>query len=74
LELLLTHDNDLAGEPDLILRNRMSAASCLWSGGEIEHRRQALEKLVAQYPTQASAIAELMAKLSRDYPDGGSLN
>ena len=32
LELVLGHDYEDAGEPDLALRSRISAASCLWSG------------------------------------------
>jgi len=40
LELVLAHDYDQAAEPDLALRSRLSAASCLWSGGDIEQGRQ----------------------------------
>jgi hypothetical protein len=70
LELVLAHDYDEAGEPDLALRSRISAASCLWSGGDIEQGRQALEKLQLQYPAQTTAIAEVMAELIRNYPTG----
>jgi hypothetical protein len=68
LELVLAHDYDAAGEPDLALRSRISAASCLWSGGDIEQGRQALEALQAQHPEQATAIQEVVAELTRDYP------
>jgi hypothetical protein len=67
LELVLAHDYDEAGAPDLALRSRVSAASCLWSGGDIEQGRQALERLQVQYPTRTTAIAEVMAELARDY-------
>jgi hypothetical protein len=70
LELVLAHDYDQTGEPDLALRSRISAASCLWSAGDSEQGRQALERLQAQYPTQAAAIAEVIAELTRDYPAG----
>jgi hypothetical protein len=70
LELVLAHDYEEAGEPDLALRSRISAASCLWSGGDIEQGREALERLQVQYPAQTTAIAEVMAELTRDYPAG----
>ena len=68
LELVLANDYDEAGELDLALRSRISAASCLWSGGDIEQGRQVLEKLNLQYPAQATAIAEVMAELAQEYP------
>ena len=68
LELVLAHDYDAAGEPDLALRSRISAASCLWSGGNIEQGRLALEALQVQLPTQTNAIQEVVAELMRDYP------
>jgi hypothetical protein len=70
LELVSAHDYVAAREPDLALRSRISAASCLCSGGDIEQGRQELEKLQTQYPAQKSAIAEVMAELTRDYPAG----
>jgi hypothetical protein len=72
LELVLAHDYDAAGDPELALRSRISAASCLWSAGDSERGRQALERLQAQYPAQTTAIAEVMAELTRDYPAGGN--
>ena len=74
LELVLAHDYDEAGETDLALRSRISAASCLWSAGDIEQGRQALERLQVQYPAQTTAIAQVMAELTRDYPGDGSKN
>jgi hypothetical protein len=68
LEWVLAHDYDDAGEPGLGVRSRISAASCLWSGGEIEQGRRALEELQTQYPGQAAAIQEVIAELTRDYP------
>src|SRR6266849_4354240 len=74
LELVLAHDYGEAGEPDLALRSRISAASCLWSAGEIEQGRQAFERLQVQYPAQTTTIAEIMAELTRDYPAGRKKN
>ena len=68
LELVLAHDYDEAGEPELALRSRISSASSLWSAGQIEQGRQALEKLQAQYPAQTEEIQQLIAELTRDYP------
>jgi hypothetical protein len=68
LELVLAHDYDAAGEPALALRSRISSASCFWCGGEIERGRQSLEALRTQHPTQAAAIDEVLAELTRDYP------
>ncbi len=71
---MLAHDYDEAGEPDLALRSRISAASCLWSGGDIEQGRQALERLQVQYPAQTTAIAAVMAEPRREYPSGRNKN
>jgi hypothetical protein len=71
LELVLAHDYDQAGDKDLALRSRISAASCLWSASAFEQGRQMLEKLQADYPRQAMALAEVVAELTRDYPPGG---
>ena len=68
LELVLANDYDEAGDLDLALRSRISSASCLWSGGEIEQGRQALEMLQGQYPAQKTALQEVVAELTRDYP------
>src|SRR5437588_266860 len=68
LELVLAHDYDDAGEHDLALRSRISSASCLWRGGEIEQDRQALESLRVEQPAKARTIEEILAELTRDYP------
>jgi hypothetical protein len=68
LELVLAHDYEEAGEPELALRSRISSASCFWCGGEIAQGRQALEALKGQQPGQSAAIDEVLAELTRDYP------
>ncbi len=68
LELVLAHDYDEAGEAALALRSRISAASCLWCGGEIAQGRQALETLRMQQPAQSTEIERVLAELTRDYP------
>src|SRR5260370_27880786 len=74
LELVLAHDYDEAGEPDLALRSRISAASCLWSGGDIEQGRQALERLQLQYPAQTTPIPQDMAEHTPPYPAASNHN
>jgi hypothetical protein len=70
LELVLAHDYEEAGERDLAMRSQISAASCLWAGGEAERGRQTLEKLATEHPAQAAAITEVVADLTRDHPLG----
>jgi len=70
--LVLAHDYDQAGEPDLALRSRTSSASCLWSGGEVDRAQRALEALQAQYPGETTAIQEVLTELLRDYPPPAS--
>jgi hypothetical protein len=38
--------------------------------GDIEQGRQALERPQVDYPAQATAIAAVIADLTRDYPAG----
>jgi hypothetical protein len=68
LEQVLAHDYDEAGEADLALRSRISAASCLWSAGDIEQGRQALETLRVQHAGQTATIEDVMGDLTREYP------
>lgn len=64
LELVLAHDYEEAGNAVLAFRSRLSSASCLWRGGELEQGRQALETLQAQQPTQTATIQQVLAELS----------
>lgn len=68
LEVVLAHDYDEAGEPELALRSRISSASCLWRGGEIEQGRRALTELQVQQPGQTTAIQQILDELTRDHP------
>jgi hypothetical protein len=42
--------------------------SFLWSAGDIENGRQALEALQLQHPAQVAVIQEVIADLMRSYP------
>jgi hypothetical protein len=72
LEVVLAHDYDEAGEPDLALRSRISSASCLWRGGETALARRALEALQIQYPAQTTTIQQILEELTRDHPPPAS--
>ena len=68
LELVLAHDYEAAGESALAFRSRLSSASCLWRGGEIDQASRALETVRSSHPGQAAAIDAAVAELRRDYP------
>src|SRR5947209_5982214 len=66
LELVLAHDYEEAGNAALAFRSRLSSASCLWRGGEIEQGRRALEVLQQQQPAQTSVIEQILAELAQN--------
>ncbi len=68
LELVLAHDYSVAGQDDLSLRSRLSAASCFWRAGRIDEARHEFDALIHDYPAQASSTQEAQAELERDYP------
>jgi hypothetical protein len=68
LELVLAEDYRQAGEDELALRSRLSAASCFWRGGQRPQAERLFETLLQAYPAQAIAIEQVRAELTRDYP------
>ena len=68
LELVLASDYTEAGQEDLARRSQISAASCLWRGGQIDQARQHLSRLIQDCPSQAGTLQEILAELERDYP------
>lgn len=68
LELVLANDYAQAGHDELAVRSRLSAASCLWRGGQSEHARTLFGDLVQNHPAQAAVIGEALAELEQDYP------
>jgi hypothetical protein len=68
LELVLARDYEEVGDSIAVYRSRLSAASCLWRGGEIEKGRRELTELQAQHPERTPAIQQALAELTRDYP------
>lgn len=68
LELVLAADYEQAGQRDLSLRSRLSAASCLWRAGRSEQARPLFDALLQDAPTQAEEIHQVLTELTRDYP------
>lgn len=64
LELVLADDYLQAGQDDLALRSRLSAASCFWRAGRVDQGRQLLDSLIQEHPDQAAAIQQVRADLA----------
>src|SRR5437867_525935 len=56
LELVLARDYAAAGEGRLAERSRISAASCLWRGGQVDRARQELTGLARDCPRLAASV------------------
>lgn len=65
LEFVLADDYAQAGQDDLALRSRLSAASCLWRASQPEQARMAFDRLLQEHPDQAAEIRHVMAELER---------
>lgn len=63
LELVLAGDYDLAGEPHLARRSRISAASCFWKAGKQEQAQQVFDALIQADPARADEIQRVIADL-----------
>jgi hypothetical protein len=68
LELVLADDYSEAGDGNMALRSRLSAASCFWRAGDAVQARSLFEAMIRDQPGQATAIQEARAELERDYP------
>jgi hypothetical protein len=68
LELVLAADYEQAGQRELSLRSRLSAASCLWRAGRPEQARPLFDALLQDDPTRAAEIQQVVAELTRDFP------
>jgi hypothetical protein len=68
MELVLAVDYELAGDSDLALRSRLSAASCFWRAGHPDQARVLFDSLLQAWPARAAEIQNVMAELARDYP------
>jgi hypothetical protein len=63
LELVLAADYDQNNEPELALRSRLSAASCLWRAGECDRARRLIEQLTETHAAEAARIHNVLKDL-----------
>src|SRR4051794_11194739 len=54
LEMVLADDYAQAGQDDMALRSRLSAASCLWRGGRVAEARDILDAATRDRPTEVA--------------------
>lgn len=67
LELVLAEDYTSAGDDDMALRSRLSAASCFWRAGQVSAAQALFDDLLRTYPAQAANIQQVIAELKQDY-------
>lgn len=63
LEMVLADDYAAAGQRDHALRSQLSAASCLWKGGEDKQARTMFQSLIKKHASKAKLIRSAMADL-----------
>jgi hypothetical protein len=68
LEIVLADDYAQAGQEEMAIHNRIGAASSFWRAGQVEVARAHFDDVLKDAPAQAVTIRELIAELSRDYP------
>jgi hypothetical protein len=68
MEMVLAVDYEAAGDGDMALRSRLSAASCFWRAGQPDQARKVFDALVQEHPARAPEVQKVMAELAQDYP------
>jgi hypothetical protein len=68
LELVLADDYAEAGRDALAFRSQLSAASCMWRGGEIKRARALFKSLVKEHPGKEKLIKDTVAELEGKLP------
>lgn len=63
LELVLADDYAAAGESQLALRSRISAASCFWRGGDVARGRKVFESIARDHPERSATVQNLIEEL-----------
>jgi len=63
LELVLAQDYEQAGDPDMAIRSRISAASSFWRAGNRDQARELFTNIACDDPRQSREIDELMKQL-----------
>jgi hypothetical protein len=71
LELVLADDYAQAGQLDLALRSRLSAASCFWRVGRSDHAHELFEATIQEHPAQEQEVREVIVALEPDCPTPG---
>jgi hypothetical protein len=69
LECVLADDYEQAGQTEMSLRSRISAASCLWRAGKQDEARQMFNDLIQNHPLQQAEIKRIITELEQDYPN-----
>ena len=68
LELVLADDYTAAGQQRLAFRSKLSAASCLWRGGEARRARALFNAIIKEYPAKAKLVKTAVTELERKQP------
>jgi hypothetical protein len=68
LELVLAEDYQAAGEDEMALRSKISAASCFWRAGLTPEASRLFGEVRRDHPEQSDTVAHLLGELARDYP------
>jgi hypothetical protein len=67
LELVLAGDYQGIGDGEMVVRSKISAASCFWRAGLAAEANRLFAEIEQTYPDQAKTLADLRAELARDY-------
>lgn len=68
MELVLATDYEKAGDTDLALRSRLSAASCFWRAGKPAEAQQMFDSLTQAHPSKVLEIQAILDDLLKTYP------
>src|SRR5438552_3205587 len=69
LEMVLAADYERGGDSGLAFRSRISAASCLWRGGQPAQAQSLLDSLLQSAPDRTREIRTVIDDLSHHYPN-----
>jgi hypothetical protein len=65
LELVLANEYAEAGDDDLAIRSRLSAAACFWRGGQKEQAQSTIESLGQEHPERAASFQSTLAEFKQ---------
>ena len=68
LEIVLSNEYAEAGERDLAIRSRVSAASCFWRGRQKDQAISIFNSLSQDYPDEAASFEAEADDLKRNCP------